>query len=826
MADENIVVRITADDSELVASLNNISEQAEGLNTTIGDVSNNIEDSFDGSSVDNFKESTKKAKKGVDNLEKTTKKGTRSFSKFTRGAGRGVSALSRFGGGAFRSTGRLGSFAAMLAGTPFGPFALLAAGATAAFTLFTKSSDDAKESLEKTSEEIGKTNKKIKDLQKDASDLNFQLTGGTSEQQATTRRKENFKEIVKIQKAIKFNTSQEKKLNAELNEGKASRARVFEIQSELATIEKNKLELEVRSSKLLLENNKQLKKNEADKKKAQDAAKKALDDAKKQRVKDALDAQKLTDSLIRDELQKQLTALDRAATKREADFTAKKQGEAQTNDFILQSQSVLEQDKAALRKQFAEAEILARQAIQLELAATELEAEKLGAQQRFEARNKEIELIKATDAEKIEFLKASQTKLNNDLAAIDLNAAEQSLESKQSLATAELEINLENDRQIFAQTKQSEEAITAFEADQKNQREKLEIEFQIRKKQLILNGDKEISDARKKALKAEIELLKSQAAGVGVVIQKEVEAPPKTLGDLLGIPKNTQKQIKAVQGALEQVTSEVSKAVAERVAILQKEVDFRNQRIGEIQADLANEIELNKLGKASNIKEAQEQLEAEKSIRDKAESEKKKAAEAQFAIDTALQASNLITSISALYASLSGVGFGAGVAIATALSGVLLATFIASKAQAAAAVGFAEGGYTGDGAKYDEAGVVHKGEFVVDKETTNKLGLRNKSMQDFEGVMGEHYSDIPNGQSIGRKNKKITSRLNTQIRQQKEQVLLSYERGIQNALNGQNSILKGILKATESAPIVFPLGNDKYLIERGKYKKEIKRIKK
>jgi hypothetical protein len=241
---------------------------------------------------------------------------------------------------------------------------------------------------------------------------------------------------------------------------------------------------------------------------------------------------------------------------------------------------------------------------------------------------------------------------------------------------------------------------------------------------------------------------------------------------------------------------------------------------------LANEIELNKLGKASNIKEAQEQLEAEKSIRDKAESEKKKAAEAQFAIDTALQASNLITSISALYASLSGVGFGAGVAIATALSGVLLATFIASKAQAAAAVGFAEGGYTGDGAKYDEAGVVHKGEFVVDKETTNKLGLRNKSMQDFEGVMGEHYSDIPNGQSIGRKNKKITSRLNTQIRQQKEQVLLSYERGIQNALNGQNSILKGILKATESAPIVFPLGNDKYLIERGKYKKEIKRIKK
>lgn len=45
--------------------------------------------------------------------------------------------------------------------------------------------------------------------------------------------------------------------------------------------------------------------------------------------------------------------------------------------------------------------------------------------------------------------------------------------------------------------------------------------------------------------------------------------------------------------------------------------------------------------------------------------------------------------------------------------------------------GFAEGGYTGDGAKYDPAGIVHKGEFVVDKETTSKLGLKGKTMSDF-----------------------------------------------------------------------------------------------
>jgi len=49
----------------------------------------------------------------------------------------------------------------------------------------------------------------------------------------------------------------------------------------------------------------------------------------------------------------------------------------------------------------------------------------------------------------------------------------------------------------------------------------------------------------------------------------------------------------------------------------------------------------------------------------------------------------------------------------------------------AISAGFAEGGYTGDGAKHDVAGMVHKGEFVIDKETTSKMGLQGYSMGDF-----------------------------------------------------------------------------------------------
>ena len=38
-------------------------------------------------------------------------------------------------------------------------------------------------------------------------------------------------------------------------------------------------------------------------------------------------------------------------------------------------------------------------------------------------------------------------------------------------------------------------------------------------------------------------------------------------------------------------------------------------------------------------------------------------------------------------------------------------------------LGFAGGGYTGDGGKYQPAGVVHRGEYVITKEATSRLGI-------------------------------------------------------------------------------------------------------
>ena len=70
-------------------------------------------------------------------------------------------------------------------------------------------------------------------------------------------------------------------------------------------------------------------------------------------------------------------------------------------------------------------------------------------------------------------------------------------------------------------------------------------------------------------------------------------------------------------------------------------------------------------------------------------------------------------------------------------------------------LGFADGGYTGDGGKYEEAGVVHKGEFVIDKETTSKLGLRGADMGDFKSMIAMN--------GLSKSDAKIMTNDNTQV---------------------------------------------------------------
>ena len=50
--------------------------------------------------------------------------------------------------------------------------------------------------------------------------------------------------------------------------------------------------------------------------------------------------------------------------------------------------------------------------------------------------------------------------------------------------------------------------------------------------------------------------------------------------------------------------------------------------------------------------------------------------------------------------------------------------------------GYSSGGYTGDGGKYEPAGIVHRGEYVVNASTTKDLGLNN-SVGVFQDIVDE-----------------------------------------------------------------------------------------
>lgn len=843
---EIIEVQIIADDSGLTSAFNNIADQAEEISSTAADVGENITQAFDGSNVAAYEKQASKAATTTGKLSQETTKGTKSLSGFNRGAARGVSSLSRFGGVGGKATRSLAGFGGALASTPFGAFAVGAAAAVAALSfLYDKFKDNSAEIIKRNNElnasidELaaqGRT-KEI-DLSLGAIELK-EARGQLSKIEATNER------IIKLNIKAADLQSQINKKGEEVTKAanKLNDLRKKEGAQSLKTLEQEEKYNKLNNEYLSLRQARQsiLKQEQQQ----QNNLIKIENEAVELRKKKEAEANKLINSLIRNEKDAKIQAIKDEATEREKKAKEVFTSRAELKKFLIDSENIKNEDIKKINEQFAAEELKAKKALLAQLITDEETAEIQAAKDRAEARQKAIQEQSKSQQENAELTKQNENKLKADLLAIEKKYLEQRkaeqitkdneiLELKQAAAEAQiiqdqsqLKINQELERQTFAETKKTEEQITEFKKKQADDRERLEIKSQIKRLEIIRDFNKQITDEEKKAVASQIAALETQLTGVGKAVQKagKEQKDGKTLGDLLGIPEETQKNVKATQQALEQVTGEISKAVAERIKLIQQEIDKRNERISELQSDLSNEIELNKLGKASNIKELQEQLTEEKAARDKAEKEKEEAAKAQFILDTALQASNLITAISGLYSSLSGLPFGIGVALATALSAVLIGSFIASKASASQAAGFAEGGYTGQGEKYEAAGVVHRGEWVINKEKTKALGLEGVAVSDFDEVMKRNYN-LPGSKSTALKNKMIQSEINAQYKNEKRQAAQMYAQGIKDAINGQNSILKGILKATENTPLVFPLENDKFLIQRGKDKTEIKKIKK
>ncbi|WP_158011125.1 tape measure protein [Hymenobacter lapidarius] len=289
--------------------------------------------------------------------------------------------------------------------------------------------------------------------------------------------------------------------------------------------------------------------------------------------------------------------------------------------------------------------------------------------------------------------------------------------------------------------------------------------------------------------------------------------------------------------ALDEVTASVVGSIsqilqAQQQAAAQKAADATTA-IGELQNQLNQELQYREEGSAANVAATRAAIAEQRQIRKEALIEQRQAAKAQVLLDTITQAGNLITAVSNVFAGTSKLDAilpGAGIAAGIALSAVLVGAFTASKItafQAAGQIGggsFYTGGFTEKGGKYEEAGVVHKGEFVANQELTKDYYSLFKALH--EGKPGEIDWSAPSmrellpppllpRQPIALPDYALPARLRAQQQEYNQRQQAQAQQPVNAAFAQMNTRLAAIEASNQrmaDTPTVAALGPDRVLL--------------
>lgn len=168
---------------------------------------------------------------------------------------------------------------------------------------------------------------------------------------------------------------------------------------------------------------------------------------------------------------------------------------------------------------------------------------------------------------------------------------------------------------------------------------------------------------------------------------------------------------KAVTGSLEVISSGMGSIFQQLSSMVQAEADIQ---VAAIEKRYKQEIS-NAEGNNYQVKKLEQQKEKEiAKVKNDANKKMYKMQVIQAVAQTATAALNAYSSAAAVPV----IGYIlAPIAAATAVAaGMLQVEAIRKQQEAAAAQGYSQGGFTGDGGKYEVAGVVHKGEWVASQE--------------------------------------------------------------------------------------------------------------
>lgn len=391
---------------------------------------------------------------------------------------------------------------------------------------------------------------------------------------------------------------------------------------------------------------------------------------------------------------------------------------------------------AAQQEQFAIIESAAAQRIADGLVKLEVDKQNKIASAKKDGAAKSLEILNLQEQNAISGVESVQP-LNGinsfDNAQLEKSKQKEIISIQESYAQQKLALQLEL---INAESNQAVKAANGeLELIKNKNGEEFDIERKAITDKLTLDqvSYAEQAEAARKGTDVFIRDLKQKKAD----LEKQ---PSFDLASFLGV---SEQQLNSALGLINDIGSATQSAVDSyfdlqnsivdaEIEKNEKLVQEREKNIDSLKSQLEKEVELGKEGKANNYTRIQEQLAFEEearqqSIRDEqaAKAEKAKLAKEQLIIDTIVQASNLVVAATQIYATVAKDPYSTAIATATVVA--MLAAFTIQKANAFKSVNqdiqnskFDKGGYTGDGGKYEEAGIVHKGEFVTTKENTAK----------------------------------------------------------------------------------------------------------
>lgn len=206
--------------------------------------------------------------------------------------------------------------------------------------------------------------------------------------------------------------------------------------------------------------------------------------------------------------------------------------------------------------------------------------------------------------------------------------------------------------------------------------ESLELQLQMAEEGVIKLDEKEKEIIRNQIKNAQqqIKSLRIDAfAQHGLIGGVLANIAPEFFGD---------DQLNALEKAKQQIINSLNEILDTEIQIRQKEKELAEERVSEAKSSYEREIEARNKGYAHNVDTAKKELLLQQKTLQKKQLELEKAERAKAAIDSAMQASSLVTATAELWSAFANMGI-PGIILAAVSTAGMFASFIAAKVKAA-----------------------------------------------------------------------------------------------------------------------------------------------